>query len=105
MLQQHIPAIRFRGASADLDNSLYSVLNVGLPSPKERDLLLVNLDLAHIAASGGSACTSGTEEESHVQKVLSEGKDDFPSLRFSFAHTNTKEEIEYVVDQLALLCQ
>src|SRR5690606_30126969 len=56
-LKTHIPGVDFHGASADLDNSLYTVLNVCLPESDINSMLLFNLDLQGISASGGSACS------------------------------------------------
>jgi cysteine desulfurase len=77
----------------------YKVLNVSFPHSPKSDLLLFNLDIAGISASGGSACSSGAEGGSHVLDAL--GID--PSrkfIRFSFSHYNTQEEADYVIDKL-----
>ena len=64
-------------------------------------MLDFQLDLKGIACSKGSACQSGSSEGSHV---LSEIQDDFhkklPSVRFSFSHNNTKEEVDYLIKTL-----
>ncbi|MFA9455964.1 cysteine desulfurase family protein [Halalkalibacter sp. AB-rgal2] len=65
--------------------------------------LLMNLDLANIAASSGSACTAGSVEPSHVLVAMF-GKDDerlTSAIRFSFGLGNTNEQIEYVAKQTA----
>ncbi|HNO71785.1 MAG TPA: cysteine desulfurase, partial [Bacteroidia bacterium] len=52
-----------------------------------------------IAASGGSACSSGSNQGSHVLKNI--GVDmSRPSIRFSFSKYNTKEEIDFCVSKL-----
>ena len=77
----------------------YKVLNVSLPLNTKTDLILFNLDIAGIAASGGSACTSGSEVGSHVLAGI-QAPHDRKSVRFSFSIHNTREEIDYVVEEL-----
>ena len=65
------------------------------------EALLMGLDINGIAASQGSACTSGTIKPSHV--ILGIGKDNDDAngtLRFSFNPKNTNEEIDYVLSVL-----
>ena len=57
------------------------------------------MDILGIAASGGSACSSGSNQGSHVLRGI--GIDmERPSVRFSFCKYNTKEEIDFVVKTL-----
>jgi cysteine desulfurase len=101
-LNSSIPGVTFHGDSADLDKSLYTVLNVCLPESDENAMLLFNLDLKGISASGGSACSSGATTGSHVLGHLyPESKRG--AIRFSFSKYNTPEEIDYTVDKLAEL--
>lgn len=81
------------------ERSHYKVLNVSLPHNTKTDLILFNLDIAGICASGGSACTSGSEVGSHVLAGIHAAQDR-KSVRFSFSMHNTKEEIDYVVEEL-----
>jgi cysteine desulfurase len=62
-------------------------------------MLLFNLDIHHICASGGSACTSGVEQGSHVIRAINNNPNQV-TVRFSFCKHNTKEEIDVVVKQL-----
>jgi len=101
-LRDNIEGITFNGNSADLDRSLYTVLNVSLPPSEISDMLLFNLDIAGIAVSGGSACSSGTEIGSHVLNEL-QIDPDRANVRFSFGKYNTEEEIDYAVNTLAAL--
>lgn len=95
-----IPGIEFNGASAD--NSLYTVLNVHFQKTENAEMLLFNLDIAGIAASGGSACTSGSDKGSHVLEGI--GADiTRPSVRFSFSKYNTKEEVDFTISKLKTL--
>lgn len=97
-LQTQFPDIQFNG---DLDGlCLYTVLSVSFPPGPKNELLLLSLDIAGISASGGSACSSGAEKGSHVLEAI--GADpERKSIRFSFSHYNTREEVDFVVKQLA----
>lgn len=101
-LKENIPTVAFNADSANPDRSLYTVLNVCLPASDNNDMVLFNLDLKGISASGGSACSSGASKGSHVLTAL---KTDPArgAIRFSFSKFNTPEEIDYTVDQLSLL--
>lgn len=101
-LRQEIPGIDFHGDSANLEKSLYTVLNVCLPESEENEMLLFNLDLQGISASGGSACSSGASTGSHVLGALYPGSKK-GAVRFSFSKYNTPEEIDFVVNKLAEL--
>lgn len=67
----------------------------------EGESILFSLDLAGIAVSSGSACSSGSLEPSHVLLAmgLPEGLA-HGSIRFSFGKHNTIEEVDYAVDVL-----
>lgn len=99
-LTERMPDVRFNGDSADVDNSLYTVLNVSLPASELSDMLLFNLDIARISASGGSACSSGSNVGSHVLSALPALDPDRGYVRFSFGKYNTPDEIDYAVDTL-----
>lgn len=95
-LQQRIPGIRFNG---DWQNGLYTVLNVHFPANGREDMLLFNLDIEGICASGGSACSSGSSIGSHVLRAIGAAQDGV-SIRFSFCAHNTLQEIDYTLDKL-----
>lgn len=80
-------------------NSLYTVLSVCFPKTDATEFLLMNLDMASICVSGGSACSSGADAGSHVMKALNKS-DKFDTIRFSFSKFNTKAEIDKVVKKL-----
>jgi cysteine desulfurase len=101
-LRQHIEGVTFNGRSAELDQSLYTVLSVSLPPSDLNDMLLFNLDIAGISVSGGSACSSGTDVGSHVLGALDVAPDR-GNIRFSFGKYNTREEVDYAVATLAEL--
>ena len=99
-LKEQIPGVMFNGDSENLEKSLYTVLNVSLPESDESDMLLFNLDLQGISASGGSACSSGATSGSHVLGAL------YPqskrgAVRFSFSKYTKPEEIDFAVNKLA----
>ena len=103
-LRETIPGVSFNGDSANLEKSLYTVLNVSLPESEENDMLLFNLDLQGISASGGSACSSGASTGSHVLGALYPNSNR-GAVRFSFSKNNTLEEIDFAVEKLADLCK
>jgi cysteine desulfurase len=99
-LKHEIPGVLFNGLSEDSDRSLYTVLNVSLPPSEENHgMLLFNLDLHGISASGGSACSSGASVGSHVLRAICHNPDR-DSVRFSFSRQNTVGEIDYAVEKL-----
>jgi len=101
-LKENIPAIEFNGET-DPNKSLYTVLNVSFPCSDMADMMLFNLDIAGISASGGSACSSGSDIGSHVLTAIG-GDPTRPSVRFSFSKYNTKEEVDYTVSKVKELC-
>jgi cysteine desulfurase len=101
-LKEQVPGIDFNGEIAP-EKSLYTVLNVSFPEMEMADMLLFNLDIAGISASGGSACSSGTDIGSHVLNAIG-ANPNRPSVRFSFSKYTTKEEIDYTVAKVRELC-
>ena len=101
-LKKEIPGLKFNGNCSDLAKSTYTLVNVCLPIPADKALMLLfQLDLKGIACSKGSACQSGSDKGSHVlTNILSEEDLQKPSIRFSFSRFNTKEELDYVVQVL-----
>ncbi len=94
--------VGFNGDCENSENSTYTLINVCLPLPPEKaSLLQFQLDLKGIACSRGSACQSGSSQNSHVlTQILNDEKLKRPSMRFSFSKFNTKEEVDYVIDVL-----
>lgn len=104
MINSLSSAIKDVAFNGDLSNSLYTILNVSLPASESNQLVLFNLDLAGIAASGGSACSAGAVQESHVIKAI--GADpNREVVRFSFSALNTEQDIKLATDKLASLYQ
>ncbi|MES2647872.1 MAG: cysteine desulfurase family protein [Bacteroidota bacterium] len=97
-LQLKVQGVSFNGDP--LGSSLYTVLSVNFPKTDKSEMLLFNLDINRICASGGSACTSGANAGSHVIKALNENLQDV-TVRFSFGKNNTFNEIDTVADRLA----
>ena len=96
-LKLHIPSVGFNGDA--LGNSLYTVLSANFSKTEKSEMLLFNLDINHICASGGSACTSGIEAGSHVIRAINNNPNRV-TVRFSFCKHNTKEEVDQVVAKL-----
>ncbi|MBR9845160.1 MAG: cysteine desulfurase [Algicola sp.] len=101
-LKAVFPEVVFNGSCEDLENSTYTLINVCLPIAAEKaSLLQFQLDLKGIACSKGSACQSGSSQNSHVlSEILDETHLKRPSVRFSFSTFNTKDDVDYVVDVL-----
>jgi cysteine desulfurase len=75
---------------------------VSFPKTDKAEMLLFNLDINHICASGGSACTSGAQQGSHVIRAIYP-ESDRTTVRFSFSRHNSTSEIDVVVAKLATL--
>jgi cysteine desulfurase len=98
-LRETVPGVAFNGDIRE-GHSLYTVLNVSFPPNEDNDMLLFNLDINGISASGGSACNSGANTGSHVLTGI-KADPDRQGIRFSFGKYNTVEEVDYVIDKLA----
>ena len=99
-LDQELEDISYNGFPDERGH--YKVLSLSLPLNNKTDLIVWNLDNAGIAASAGSACTSGSEVGSHVLAGIN-APQDRKAVRFSFSRHNTKEEVDYVVEELKKL--
>ena len=93
-LKKNIPGVAFNGDV--LGQSLYTVLNVSFPKTEKSEMLLFNLDIHNICASGGSACTSGADAGSHVIRAINNNPNQL-AVRFSFCKHNTKAEVDEVI--------
>ena len=95
-LQNNFEGIKVNGHS---DQTLYTILNILLPFSKDKTaMMLFSLDMKGIAVSRGSACQSGSPRPSHVLAEMLNAEDLLkPSLRISFSHFNTTEEIDYFI--------
>lgn len=104
--------LRDRFIKGLLESIPYSFLN-GHPSKRlpnnvavrfsfiEGESMLLNLDMAGVAASSGSACTAKTLEPSHVLRAIGlKHEEAHGSLLFTLGRQNTEEEVDYVVGLL-----
>ena len=99
-LEDSIEGVSFHGDPKA--ENLYTVLNVDFPPHSEADMLLFNLDLEGICASGGSACSSGSDQGSHVLQGI--GADPGrPNARFSFGKFNKPDEADQALDAIRTL--
>lgn len=96
-LIKEIEGVCFNGDTSD--ESLYTVLNVCFPTTPDAEMFLMKLDIMGVSASGGSACSSGSNKGSHVLAELSVPADR-PNVRFSFSRFTTKEDVDYTLDVL-----
>ena len=104
-LKAAIPGVSFNGLSDDLDKSLYALLSIKLPF---HDALIgFELELAGIAVSQGSACSSGAAKVSLVMQTLytEEEIDQMTPLRVSFSYETTKEDIDVLVGTLKKIAE
>lgn len=99
-LKENFTHISFNGDAEG--SSLYTVLNVSFPPNDKKDMLLFMLDINGVAASGGSACSSGSNKGSHVLTALGVNPER-ANIRFSFSRYNTREDIDYTLQKLTEL--
>ncbi len=96
-IEKRIPDVSFNGHPID---SLPGTLNASFMGA-EGEAILLYLDLAGIAVSTGSACASGSLDPSHVLLAIGlEAEQAHGSIRMSMGRDNTREDIDYVVDNL-----
>lgn len=97
-LEVVFPASKINGSP----DGFYTILNVLLPFPDDKTaMILFHLDMKGIAVSRGSACQSGSIKPSHVLAEMLSNEDlKKPSLRISFSHFNTKEDIDLLIEGL-----
>ncbi|WP_430612386.1 cysteine desulfurase family protein [Flavobacterium sp. JP2137] len=97
-LKEVFPEVSFNGNQT----GFYNIVNVSLPLSEEKAaMMLFQLDMKGIAVSRGSACQSGSQKPSHVlSEFLSEAELKKPSLRVSFSHETTCEDIDILIEVL-----
>ena len=99
-LKTNFPGVTFNGPTS-LEGGLEKVLSVNFPPSPKSEMLMLHMDIAGVCASGGSACSSGSEKGSHVIAALSEhSKIEGKPVRLSFSHKNTIEEVDYLIEKL-----
>ena len=96
-IQKRIPDVIVNG---DMNKRLPGNANISFENV-DGEAMLLNLDLKGICASAGSACSSGSLEASHVLLAIGVPADvAHSSLRVSIGKYNTKEEVDYLIDNL-----
>lgn len=97
-----IEGVAFNGASAEMENSTYTIVNVQFPFKSAKaEMMQFQLDLKGIACSRGSACQSGSHRVSHVlSEIQTSEMLKKPSIRFSFSIFNSKEDIDLTVNAI-----
>ena len=96
-VKEEIDNIKING---NIENRLPGNSNISFENA-DGEGILVNLDMQGICASSGSACTSGSLNPSHVLLAIGvEQELAKNSLRISMGKYNTKEEVDYLVDNL-----
>ncbi|HHY28140.1 MAG TPA: cysteine desulfurase NifS [Desulfitobacterium dehalogenans] len=97
-IMEKIDYVKLNGPQGE--KRLPGILNVSIQFI-EGEALLLSLDMMGIAASSGSACTSGSLDPSHVLLAMGLTHEiAHGSLRFSFGRQNTEEDVDYVLEQL-----
>lgn len=97
LLKREIPGVEFNGDCEG--HCLYTVLSVSFPPSEAGNMLLFNLDIAGISASGGSACSSGNTAGSHVIQAIRPNTER-TTVRFSFGKFNTEADVRTTVEKL-----
>lgn len=95
---EHFEGAEINGPASE--EQLYTVLSVSFPPTDTSSFLLMQLDIKGICVSAGSACSSGSSMPSHVISSIRSKDDQYATIRFSFSHNTTKEEIDYTIQQL-----
>lgn len=96
-IKTKFPEIAFNGASSDLKNSVNSIVSINFPEHDTNEMLLFQFDLKGIQISGGSACSSGSLQGSHVLNQLGV---DGASVRISFSKFNSKADVDCALSTL-----
>ena len=114
---KQLRALLLDGLKASLENFMFMspekaeatiphIVNIGFPpvdgEPLDGEMLILNLDMAGVMASSGSACTSGTIEPSHVLLAMGVDRETASAaLRFSLGKDTSREDIEVAIDKLS----
>ncbi|HOY13474.1 MAG TPA: aminotransferase class V-fold PLP-dependent enzyme, partial [Saprospiraceae bacterium] len=96
-LLEKIPTAKINASGAR--SRLPHISSVSFDAGEKGDLLIFNLDIHGISASSGSACSSGIEHDSHVLIAIGHPSQR-KTVRFSFSHFNTLQEVDQVVEAL-----
>ena len=82
-----------------LESRLPNNLSVGFAGVDSGSLLL-SLDQIGVYVSSGSACSAGDDKASHVLEAIGVDSNAYGTLRFSFCHDTTKEDVDYLFEHL-----
>ena len=96
-LQETVPGVEFNGDCRG--RGLYTVLSAAFPKTEKSEMILFNFDIHQVCVSGGSACSSGADQGSHVIRAVNNDPN-LVTVRFSFSRHNTKEEVDRVVGMM-----
>jgi cysteine desulfurase len=96
-LKKNIKDVLFNGDPEG--RCLYTVLSAAFTKTEKSEMILMNLDMNNICVSGGSACSSGADQGSHVIRAINNNPN-LVTVRFSFSKHNTNEEVDTVVGKL-----
>ena len=96
-IQSRFPDVTLNGHPTE---RLYSICNLSFPGI-EGETMLMSLDLAGIAVSTGSACSSGSTAPSHVLTAMGLTTEQaHSSIRFSLGRSNSAEDIDYTIEEV-----
>lgn len=93
-IKKHVPDAIIVGG---LEQTIHTILNIAFPQKVVDDMFQYQLDIDGICVSGGSACSSGVSQASHVISEMGI-PEDYINVRFSFSKLNTQEEIDQTLD-------
>lgn len=97
-LKTVIPDIKKNGAG--IDNRIVNIINITIPGIRSEQLMMM-LNQYNIYISAGSACMTGSGEPSHVLKAIGlTDEEASSSIRISFGHDLTVEDINYIVGKI-----
>jgi len=89
---------------ANSKNPVPGLINLSFPG-FVAEALLMNLDLAGVAASTGAACSSGSFQASSVLQAMDLSDDRIKSaVRFSFGWDNTPDDVVYIAQSISEIC-
>lgn len=103
-LKEVVPGVRFNVGS-DQEDALYTVLSVNFPAHSKNGMFLFLLDLEGVACSGGSACSSGSTQPSHVLSGMGLHDPERLSIRFSFSRMTSEACIDHAIQAVAAIRQ
>ena len=96
-LRKHIKGVQFNGDQEG--RCLYTVVSAAFPKSEKSEMILFNLDMQGVCVSGGSACSSGADQGSHVIRAINNNPN-LVTVRFSFSRHNTTAEVDAVIAKL-----